>query len=142
MKTIEVEAYVDCDDCPYFTFISEKIGFVWDEDTKKILLNAYPNSQIEEINDMFKEAISDIDFSGNLNNNNKISIGITPEDGKYKYFFNLYCMVILPELPDYQFKFSVMMEVLLNEERLLRNFDDYISFITFMGNCSRQYTGE
>ncbi|MBF0781189.1 MULTISPECIES: hypothetical protein [unclassified Granulicatella] len=133
MKTIEVEAYVDCDDCDYFIFISEKIDFVWDEDTKKILLNAYPNSQIEEINDMFKEAISDIYFSGKLNNNNKISMGITPEDENYKYFFNLYCMVILPELPDYQFKFSVMMELLLTEERLLSNFDEYISFINFMG---------
>ncbi|MBF0781093.1 MULTISPECIES: hypothetical protein [unclassified Granulicatella] len=140
MKTIEVETYVDCDDCDYFIFISEKIDFVWDEDTKKILLNAYPNSQIEEINDMFKEAISDY-FSTDLNND-KISMNITSEGEKCKYYLGLDCMVILPELPDYQFKFSVMMELLLTEERLLSNFDEYISFINFMGNYSEKYTGE
>ncbi|MBF0781172.1 MULTISPECIES: hypothetical protein [unclassified Granulicatella] len=140
MKTIEVEAYVGWDDRDYFIFMPEKIGFVWEENIKKILLRAYPNYQIEEINNIFIKAINDY-FSTDLNND-KISMNITSEGEKCKYYLGLDCVVMLPELPDYQFKIFVKMERLLTEERLVRYYDDCLSFINFMGNYPKQYTGE
>ncbi|MBF0781188.1 MULTISPECIES: hypothetical protein, partial [unclassified Granulicatella] len=83
MKTIEVELYVSWGDRDCSIFIPEKIDFIWEEDIRRLLLNTYPNCQMEEINNMFIEFISDYFLSGL--NDNEIGMSIIEQGEKVKY---------------------------------------------------------